>query len=158
MARIRDYTVVLSQKATFNEKRAAATLRRAVRLVTGAALPLVTDAAPPTEREIVVGRTNREALCGLSFPRSRERLWEYQILRRGDRVFLTGLGLPPAEKLPYRSAYAPLDDGAYGTAVASYRFAEIALGYDELYEAFEEFPVDPQKEMPPFQLLHTRNS
>ena len=158
MAEISQYTVVLPQNASFNEKRAAAAVRRAARLVTGAMLPLVTDAASPTEREIAVGRTNREALCDLSLERSPKRNWEYRVQTVGERVFLTGLGLPPEEKAPYLSAYTPLDDGAYGTAVAAYRFCEEALGYYELYEAFEEFPTDPHRKMPDLNLIHTKES
>ena len=45
MAKIADYTIVMPQKATENERRAAAFIRENIRLVCGKKVPLVTDDA-----------------------------------------------------------------------------------------------------------------
>ena len=148
MAKIKDYRIVIPENATFNERRAAAVARRSIRVVTGANLPLVTDSTAMQDLEIVIGRTSRETADNITFPRDRNSLWEYMILSRGSRLYLTGLGLAPETPAPYRSAYAIIDDGAYGTAFAAYRFAEEVLDYHELYEAFELPPESPELEMP----------
>lgn len=148
MAKICNYRIVLAQKPTYNERRAAAFIRRAVRLVTGKTLEIVPDTAKPLPLEIVIGKTSREEADGLSFERSRKSLWEYVIRFAGERVYLTGLGLPAEEEYPYKHPYATVDDGAYGTSIAAYRFTEDVLGYDFLFDAYGTFPEDPDLEMP----------
>ena len=86
MAKIRDYRIVLSQAPAFNERRAAAFLRKSVRLITGVNLPIVSDDTAPTDLEIVIGKTTREEADGMEFIRSRKSLWEYVIRKVGKRV------------------------------------------------------------------------
>ena len=69
--RIVDYKIVISENACDNEKRAAAFLKNAIRLVTGKLLSIETDGSAPVENEIVVGVTNRESE-GFFPPRSRK--------------------------------------------------------------------------------------
>lgn len=151
MAKITEYTVVIPTRATENELRAAAFLRENIRLVCGKKLPLVRDDAPAVPYEIAVGETNREALDGLPIKRYRDAsggVWEYVMRSVGTRFYLTGLGTPPEEEPPYTSAYRLLDDGKIGTVMAAYHFVEDVLGYDFLYAAYEDFPENPDLEMP----------
>lgn len=147
MAKIRDYRIVISAHASPSEQRAAAFLRENIKLVCGKKLAIVRDDTSPSDLEIVVGKTEREVLDGLSFDRSRTGLWEYVMLTRDCRFYMTGLGTAP-EELPYTSAYRKLDDGGVGTVIAAYHFVEDILGYDFIYAAYDEFPEDPELEMP----------
>lgn len=148
MPRIRDYRIVIAENSTFNQRRAAAFVRRAIRLVTGKTPEIVSDAVPPVPPEIVVGKTSRESLDEMNFARSRKSLWEYIIRFSGERLYLAGLGLPAEEEDPYKHPYGIVDDGEYGTSVAAYRFAEDVLKYDFLFEAYLPYPEDPELEMP----------
>ena len=130
MPKIRAYRIVLSEKPTYNEKRAAAFLRKSVRLITGETLPIVSEKETPSSLEIVIGKTSREEADGINFVRSRKSLWEYVIRFAGERLYLTGLGLPAEEENPYKHPYGYVDDGAYGTSIAAYRFVEDVLKYD----------------------------
>jgi len=118
MAKIAEYTIVMPQKATENERRAAAFIRENIRLVCGKKVPLVTDDAAPVPLEIVVGQTNREALTGFTVRRWREEnrngAWEYVVQKVGERLFLSSMSHPPEEG-PYVSAYHTLNDGKIGT-------------------------------------------
>ena len=60
MRKIIDYVIVISQNPSENERRAAAFIRDNVRLVCGKLIPIVSDAEPAVENEIVVGETNRD--------------------------------------------------------------------------------------------------
>ncbi len=55
------YTIVHGQNAHRSEKRAAAELASYLFEITGVTLPTVADDAQPTEKEIIVGKTNRAA-------------------------------------------------------------------------------------------------
>lgn len=148
MSKITQYRIVIPQQAQTNEFRAAAFVRENVKLVCGKKLEIVRDTEPATELEIVVGKTNRETLDGLSFHRSRDGIWEYKMVKKGGRLYLTGLGIPPQEVLPYTSAYRKMDDGAVGTVMAAYHFVEDILGYQFVYASYDAFPEDPELEMP----------
>ena len=148
MASISEYRIVLSENPTYNEKRAAAFLRKSVRIVTGATLPIVSEKEIPSPLEIVVGKTSREESDGMHFIRSRKSLWEYVIRFSGERLYLTGLGLPAEEENPYKHPYGYVDDGAYGTSIAVYRFVEDVLKYDFLFEAYGAYTENPDVEMP----------
>ena len=146
MPRITNYRIVLSANATPNERRAAAMLRNAVRLVTGKLLPLTEDTARKAAREIVVGKTRREPK-GFLPERTREGLWEYVIKSEGERVFICGLGLPPAPP-DHFSSYRFIDEGDIGTTMGVYRFIEDVLHYPFIYDGFAELCPDPLLEMP----------
>lgn len=140
MPNIREYRLVTGAHATYNERRAAAFLREKIRVVTGLTLPLVSDTETPARCELIIGRTNREALYNVSFERSRERLWEYELRYVNEKLFLSGLGLPDTDTTkPYR-AYDLIDDGAYGTVYAAYHFVDTVLGYEFVYAAYEQYP------------------
>ena len=147
MKKITDFRIVVSQNATMNEKRAAAFLSHYIKLVCGKKPLTVTDDAPAVPAEIIVGETLREREDGVTFERDVSRLWEYEIRRIRDHVYLCGLGRP-AEPKPYTSAYRLIDDGAYGTVFAAYHFVEEILGYDFIYEVYDSYPENPDLLMP----------
>ena len=126
MRKITDYVIVISQTPSENERRAASFIRDNVRLVCGKLIPIVSDAEPAVDNEIVVGETTREIGDGLSFKRYRDPMtggiWEYVIKSVGNRLYLTGLGCAPESEAPYTSAYKHLDDGKVGTVMAAYHF------------------------------------
>jgi len=152
MAKITDYIIVIPDKPTENERRAASFIRENVKLVCGKKLSIVSDASKPVANEIVVGETTREVIDNLSLKRYRDPntggIWEYVIKKVGDRLYLTGLGHEPAEELPFTTSYRHLDDGKVGTVMAAYHFVEDILGYDFIYNAYIEFPEDPDICMP----------
>lgn len=134
------YTIVLPEAPTPNERRAASFLREKIRLVTGALLPVLSDATPSKPYELAVGRTSRETLDGMAFERSRAGVWQYVVRARGERIYLTGLGVPDTTPGEYLSAYRYVDDGGQGTVFAAYHFVEQILGYDFLRGDFELSP------------------
>lgn len=148
MSRITEYVIIVSATATTNERRAASFLRENIKLVCGKAPEIRQDSAAPVPCEIVVGKTSREVLDGVSFPRSREGVWEYELRLAGKRLYLTGLGVPPETEPPYTSAYRKLDDGCVGTVLAAYHFVEDILGYQFVYATFDAFPENETLEMP----------
>ncbi len=148
MSKIVDYRIVISENANTSEMRAASFLRSNIKLVCGKTLQIVRDSEQPTSLEIVVGKTNREALDGVELVRSREGVWEYVMFTRGERFYLTGLGTAPEIEPPYNTAYRKLDDGGVGTVIAAYHFVEDVLGYQFIYGAFDAYPETPDLEMP----------
>lgn len=152
MRKVTDYVIVISEKASENERRAAAFIRDNVRLVCGKILPVIKDSKEPRQNEIVVGETNREQLDGLVFKRYRDPMtggiWEYVIKEVGGRLYLTGLGCAPESEVEYTSAYKHLDDGKVGTVMAAYHFVEDILGYDFIYSSYIDIPIDPDKMIP----------
>ncbi len=148
MSRISEYRIVISADAQLNEKRAASFIRENIKLVCGVKLDLVKDTEAPVPLEIVVGKTSREVIDGVVFNRYEDGLWEHILCKKEGRLYVTGLGTPPAQKPAYTSAYKKLNDGAVGTVLAAYHFVEDILKYDFLYASFEEFPETPELEMP----------
>ena len=65
MSKIVDYRIVISENASTCERRAASFLRTNIKLVCGKTLEIVKDSEKPSALEIVVGKTNREALDGV---------------------------------------------------------------------------------------------
>ena len=143
MSRITEYRIIVSERATDNEKRAALFLRNAIRLVTGVLVPIDTDSSTPTEKEIAVGVTSRED-TGLIPERNRKGLYQYVIKGKGNRVFICGLGTPDTPPTEYTSAYRYTDEGDIGTLMGVYRFVEDILGYNFIYQRLCSFAVYKQ--------------
>ena len=57
---VSDYVIVRGENAYISEITAATELQSYLKQITGTELPIVTDTAPEAEREIIVGKTNRE--------------------------------------------------------------------------------------------------
>jgi len=157
MSKITEYRIVVPSTPETNELRAASFIRENVKLVCGKKLDIVKDSEAPTPLEIVVGKTTREAADGIELARSRDGVWEFTVFKKGERLYLTGLGTPPDTPPAYNSAYKKLDDGAIGTVMAAYRFVEEILGYQFVYATYDAFPEDPDLEMPTtYQYTYTR--
>ncbi len=146
--KIVDYKIIIPENAVPGELRAASFIRQNVRLVCGKTLPIETDASSPTDLEIVVGETNREALDELKIERSTDLHYEYLIFKKGKRLYLTGLGKRIFEEPTEFYSYNHMNDGALSTAFASYRFVTDILGYDFVWAPFDVYPERPDLEMP----------
>jgi hypothetical protein len=150
--RVTDYKIVISANASENERRAASFIRDNIRLVCGKIIPIVRDTEAPADLEIVVGVTTRELEDKLDFKRYRDSssggVWEYVIRSLGNKLYVTGLGVPLEEEPPYTTAYRHLDDGMIGTVMAAYHFVEDILGYDFLYGSYVDIPVNTDASIP----------
>lgn len=147
MAKITAYSIIIDSEAPFSVRNAAAFLQQEIRLICGKTVPILPDTEPIRAYEIVLGKTSREELDGISFERSRQRRFEYELLTVGDRLYMTGLGIPP-EDIPYTSSYRMWDDGQCGTSWAVYRFTEDVLGHAFLDAAYVPYVEKPDLEMP----------
>ncbi|MBE6897320.1 MAG: DUF4838 domain-containing protein [Ruminococcaceae bacterium] len=58
---VSEYVIVRGENAYISEVTASTELQSYIKQISGAKLPIVTDATVPVEKEIVVGKTNREA-------------------------------------------------------------------------------------------------
>lgn len=155
MAKIIDYTIVISRSAGATEKRAAALLREKIKVICGKKLPLVTDDAHPVPLEIVVGKTNREELDGLDFQRAARRFFEFVLQMQDKRLYIVGLGVDPGP-LPYTSPYVVYNDGQISTAYGVYWFIEKILGCNMMFAANADFTEKPDLEIPEgFRFYHT---
>ncbi len=154
---ISNYRIVMPKNPGSTENRAAAFLQQQIRIVRGVKIPIVTDDTPMQDYEIVIGRTTRETEDGIPFERYPEGVWEYVIKTHGTRVYITGLGCKEIEKKPYY-AYDLLNDNAYGTAHAVYRYVEAALGYDFSYADWKSFPTYDTLEVPDYNFSFTREA
>ncbi|MBR6558738.1 MAG: hypothetical protein IKT70_06970, partial [Clostridia bacterium] len=56
-----DYVIVRSENAYITEVTASTELQSYIKQITGVEIPIVTDSTAPAEKEIVVGKTNRES-------------------------------------------------------------------------------------------------
>ena len=63
--KVTDYRIVIPANPTESQRYAADELAKYLELISGAKLPVACDCSEPQEKEIVIGRTNREgAPCG----------------------------------------------------------------------------------------------
>ncbi len=159
MAKIQDYRIVTAEKPTRNERRAAAFLRRNIRIVTGKTLPMVTDKSAPEELEIVVGKTSREEMDQMNFQRDPKTAWSFVARFHGQRLYLSGMGVAAEPEAIYKAVYGVPDDGAFGTNIAAYRFVEDVLGFEFLYDGYLDYPETPELEMPlDWEVDYTRDT
>ena len=146
MRPIASYRIVMPSAPVPGETRAALFLQNAVRIVTGAMLPICPDTEPPMSCELSVGRTNRLALDGLDIPAYLDGRDEFTLRLVGERLHFCGHGIPEEEPHPAVSAYRYYDDGSFGTVSAVYRFVEDVLGYPFLHAV--PAPVNPDAAIP----------
>lgn len=157
MGRISDYRIVIPKYANTNELRTAAFLREKIKLVVGKTLELVDDSSKPVKNELVVGHTNREEFDGIDFGRAERNIWEYILVNKGDRFYVTGLGEKKAYPDEYNAAVL-FEDGSSGTSIAAYKFVEKVLGYDFINSAYESFPENEELRMPEgFEYVFTKD-
>ena len=146
MQPITSYRIVTPAAPVPGETRAALFLQNAIRIVTGAMLPICPDTEPPIPCELAVGRTNRTALDGLDIPAYLDGRDEFTLRTVGDRLHFCGHGIPEEEPHPAVSAYRYYDDGSFGTVSAVYHFAEDALEYPFLHAL--PAPIKPDFTIP----------
>jgi len=128
MADIREYRIVISERPSYNERRAAAFISNAVKVATGKRLVLVTDAAPSERYELVIGKTRREEECGIDFCRDRAGAKSFRLKYTEGKLFITHLGTPSEDSGDYDPARIE-DNGDYGLMYAAYYFTDFILGY-----------------------------
>ena len=133
MQLLSSYRIVTPSVPVPGETRAALFLQNAVRIVTGAMLPICPDTETPSAHELCVGRTSRLALDGLTVPAYTGGRDEFTLRTVGTRLHLCGHGIPEEEPFPAVSAYRYYDDGSFGTVSAVYRFVEDVLEYPFLH-------------------------
>ncbi len=84
-----DYVIVISENASLMEKNSAEKLNEYFEQMSGLSLVIVTDDVAETEKEIVVGKTNRE---GSSFTIDRTNLGDDGVVIKtvGEKIILSG--------------------------------------------------------------------
>lgn len=85
---VSDYRIVVGANALPADRTAAETLQRYLGEITGAAIPVVADDTAPTEKELVVGITNRDSFAPID--RTGFDDDAVRILTAGQRLYLTG--------------------------------------------------------------------
>ena len=146
MQPLSSYRIITPQKPVPGETRAALFLQNAIRIVTGAMLPICPDTDAPVPRELCVGRTARLATDALTVPAYLDGRDAFTLRAVGERVHFCGHGIPEEEPFPAVSAYRYYDDGSFGTVSAVYRFVEDVLNYPFLHAV--PAPVNPDAAVP----------
>ena len=146
MQPLSSYRIITPAAPVRGETRAAIFLQNAIRVVTGAMLPICPDTDAPVACELCVGRTNRLAPDGLEVPAYLDGRDEFTLRLVGERLHLCGHGVAEEEPFPAVSAYRYYDDGSFGTVSAVYRFVEDVLEYPFLHSV--PAPVKPDCAIP----------
>ncbi len=122
-----EYVIVRSANATETEVYAAEELQSYLKKISGAKLSIVTDKKAATEKEIVVGKTNRESTGAFN----RTELGEdgFVIKTTGSKVWLVG-------------------GGNRGTLYSVYSFLEEYLGCRYYTEEIEKVPETKNVSIP----------
>ncbi|OQA64820.1 MAG: hypothetical protein BWY37_01982 [Firmicutes bacterium ADurb.Bin262] len=123
-----DYVIVRGAACSASEENAALTLQSYLKQISGATLPIVTDAAPVAEKEIIVGKTNRE---GAAYTVDRAALGDEGLTIRtvGRKLVIAG-----GEKR--------------GTLYGVYTFLEEVLGCHWYTASLIVVPPSPKLEIP----------
>ncbi len=84
-----DYVIVISENASLMEKNSAEKLNQYFEEMSGVSLEIVTDDAAETEKEIIIGKTNRE---GSAFTIDRTKLGDDGVVIKtvGEKIVLSG--------------------------------------------------------------------
>ena len=138
-----DYVIVRGENAYISEVTASTELQKYLKQITGVELPIVTDSAAPVEKEIVVGKTNRESDGEFD----REELGDdgFVIKSNGKKLFLVG-------------------GEQRGTLYSVYEFLEAYLGCRFYTSSFEKIPetqtlsleqIAEDKQIPVFETRET---
>ena len=85
---VSDYVIVRGENAYISEVTASTELQKYLKQITGVEIPIVTDSASVVEKEIIVGKTNRENDIAIN----REELGEdgFIIKTNGSKLYLVG--------------------------------------------------------------------
>ena len=116
---VSDYVIVRGENAYISEVTASTELQKYLKQISGVEIPIVTDATPAVEKEIVVGKTNREADGEFN----RDELGDdgLVIKSNGQKLFLVG-------------------GEQRGTLYAVYEFLESYLGCRFYTKSVEKIP------------------
>lgn len=87
---VSDYKIVTGSSATAVESKAASELQTYLKQISGATLEIVTDVAAPTDKEICVGKTNREELANLAVDRLAIGDDGFRKVVKGNKLFIVG--------------------------------------------------------------------
>ncbi len=115
-----EYVIVRGENAYISEITAATELQSYLKKMTGFEIPIVTDITEPTEKEIVVGKTNRESEG--EFDRKELGDEGFIIKTEGSKLYLVGGELR-------------------GTLYSVYEFLEAYLGCGFYTSEVEKIPV-----------------
>ncbi len=116
---VSDYVIVRGENAYISEVTASTELQKYLKQISGVEIPIVTDATEPVAKEIVVGKTNREA--DGEFDRDELGDDGLVIKSNGQKLFLVG-------------------GEQRGTLYAVYEFLESYLGCGFYTNAIEKIP------------------
>jgi len=140
---VSDYVIVRGENAYISEVTASTELQKYLKQISGVEIPIVTDATAPVEKEIVVGKTNRESDGEFN----RDELGDdgLVIKSNGQKLFLVG-------------------GEQRGTLYAVYEFLESYLGCRFYTADFELVPetktitlekIEEDKQIPVFEYRYT---
>ncbi len=140
---VSDYVIVRGENAYISEVTASTELQSYIKQISGVEIPIVTDATAPVEKEIVVGKTNRESEGEFN----RDELGDdgLVIKSNGQKLFLVG-------------------GEQRGTLYSVYTFLEEYLGCRFYTESFERVPeqktisLEPIAENKQLPVFDVRNS
>ncbi|MGI6247931.1 MAG: DUF4838 domain-containing protein [Acutalibacteraceae bacterium] len=85
-----EYKIIRGQNCSPSEKYAAEVLQDYLRQISGVTIPIFTDVEPASEKEIVVGRTNREGIAGYTVDRALLGDEGLTVKTVGKRVVIAG--------------------------------------------------------------------
>ena len=85
MKKLAEYRIVLSENASYNERRNIKEMIGEIEKATGIKMKVIIDAEPATDAEIVFGKTNREGSKGLYKDLAHG---SYAIVSEGDSVYV----------------------------------------------------------------------
>ncbi|MCK4323126.1 MAG: hypothetical protein KAW89_01250, partial [Armatimonadetes bacterium] len=85
-----DYSIIIAVDATMQDNYAAQMLKRYIRELSDADLPIVPDTAPVSENEIIVGFNRHSKKFGADGPRDDFGPEEFRIQTIGSRVVIVG--------------------------------------------------------------------
>ena len=88
------YTIVLPSDATYAEKWAAKELKDTLKQMTGADLPIVTDDAPVSSAEIILGPNKHLAVIGQKIDFASLGREGYVIRTTAPHLILAGMNIP----------------------------------------------------------------
>ena len=116
---VSDYVIVRGENAYISEVTASTELQKYLKQISGVEIPIITDSTAPVEKEIVVGKTNREADGEFN----RDELGDdgLVIKSNGHKLFLVG-------------------GEQRGTLYAVYEFLEAYLGCRFYTKSVEKVP------------------
>ena len=142
MPTLNQYSIVVGRNATYNELASAKFLAANISTATGYQPEIRFDDTPAKDFELVIGKTSREKSENVVFERAEGREYEYELRFVGNKLFLTGYGIPIEKEARPFSAYAMFNFGGIGTDLATFRFIETTFGGGMLFPADLSMTVD----------------